>query len=159
MHDYPIVNIEWLNLVVENLAKQTGAGQAKIILTRSGQSRLTEERESGCSIRNLCKIFTTLLSRNWGGDNPAKTQSRWGVDQLVVKKDRSDESYQRPIKKYATPILSDPSPTLNSYSVFSINHLARSTAIVQASEFGAISLLGFPIPLLPKVGVGNYRGS
>ena len=60
----PIVNIEWLNLVLENFAKQTGAGQAKIILTRSGQSRLTEERESGCSIRNLCKIFTTLLSRN-----------------------------------------------------------------------------------------------
>ena len=60
----PIVNIEWLNLVLENLVKQTGAGQAKIILTRSGQSRLTEERESGCSIRNLCKIFTTLLSRN-----------------------------------------------------------------------------------------------
>ncbi len=78
----------------------------------------------------------------------------------MVKKDRSDESYQQPIKKYATPILSDPSPTtLNSCSVFSINHLARSTAIVQASEFGAISLLGFPIPLLPKVGVGNYRGS
>ncbi len=72
----PIVNIEWLNLVVENLAKQTGAGQAKIILTRSGQSRLTEERKSGCSIRNLCKIFTTLLSLNRGGDNPAKTQSR-----------------------------------------------------------------------------------
>jgi hypothetical protein len=40
----PIVNIEWLNLVLENLAKQTGAGQAKIILTRSGQSRLTEEQ-------------------------------------------------------------------------------------------------------------------
>jgi hypothetical protein len=78
----------------------------------------------------------------------------------VVKKDRSDESYQRPIKKYTTPILSDPSPTtLNSYSVFSINHLAPSTAIVQASEVGAISLLRFPIPLLPKVGVGNYRGS
>ena len=40
----PIVNIEWLNLVLENLVKQTGAGQAKIILTRSGQTRLTEEQ-------------------------------------------------------------------------------------------------------------------
>jgi len=78
----------------------------------------------------------------------------------MVKKDRSDESYQRPIKKYNTPILSDPPPTtLNSISVFSIKDLARSTAIVQASEVGAISFLRFPIPLLPKVGVGNYRGS
>ena len=43
----------------------------------------------------------------------------------MVKRDRSDESYQRPIKKYATPILSDPSPTtLKSCSVFSIKHLA-----------------------------------
>jgi hypothetical protein len=48
---------------------------------------------------------------------------------------------------------------LKECSVFSIKHLARSTAIVQASEVGAISLLRFPIPLLPKVGVGNYRGS
>ena len=38
----------------------------------------------------------------------------------MVKKDRSDESYQRPIKKYATPILSNPSPT----------HLTRAQFLV-----------------------------
>ena len=48
--------------------------------------------------------------------------------------------YQRPIKKYATRILSDPSPTtLNSCSVFSIKHLAFSTAIGKTSEVGGIS--------------------
>ena len=59
----------------------------------------------------------------------------------MVKKDRSDESYQRPIKKYATPILSDTSSTtLNSRSVFSIRHLACSAAISKASEVRAISI-------------------
>ena len=79
----------------------------------------------------------------WWGDNSARTRIASGVDLLVVKKDRSNESYVTNdlSKKYATAILSDASPTiLNSCSVLSIRHLAQSPAIGKASEVGPISL-------------------
>ncbi len=82
------------------------------------------------------------------------------LDSIVPVQPETILRYQRPIKKYATGILSDASATtLNSCSVFSIRHLAQSPAIVQASEVGAISLcVSLPHYHAP-FGVGNYRGS
>lgn len=59
----PRVNCEWLSLVLENFARATGAGQSKTILLVMDRAGWLLERTSGNSIRNICRIFASLLSR------------------------------------------------------------------------------------------------
>ena len=84
------------------------------IATQEEDCHDQEEREMVQRFQNLVSVLKQNLSQlqvfrvgntnidAWRGDNPAGTQTGLVFDRLVLKKDRSDGSYTRPIGIYVT---------------------------------------------------------
>src|SRR4028119_1085944 len=84
------------------------------------------------------KRLKKLIPNPGGVTTPPKTQTEQRVDRLVLKKDRPDESYTRPIRIYVTSILSESlSNTTIPLSVFSPRNYPQSLKIRKTSEIRA----------------------